>query len=93
MSKTQLKNFIIGVWDIFKRSIGLAMVAFFPGAGVGSAFAGNWLMGGLIAFGSVFSIVMSVLGVELASTSNVTPDGIDNAFKQAVTKAQDTQKK
>jgi hypothetical protein len=94
MSKTQLRDFIRGIWDIVKRSVGLAMVAFAPGAGIGAAVpGGSWLLGGGIAFGSVFLVVMMVLGTELASTSSITPEGIDSAFKQAVTKAQEQQKK
>lgn len=81
-------NFILGLWDVVKRSLGLAMVAFFPGAGIGSIpmFGGNWLSGGLIAFGSMFAVVMSVMGVELASTGIITEKGRADAFQQAVTK-------
>lgn len=82
------KNIIDGIWDVIKRSLGLAMVAFFPGAGIGSIplFGGNFLTGGLIAFASMFAVVMSVMGVELASTATITAKGRDSAFKQAVTK-------
>jgi hypothetical protein len=87
MTKARFKGFLIGIWDAFKRSIGLAMVAFFPGAGIGSIpfFGGNFLNGGLIAFGSMFAVVMGVMGVELASTSTITEAGREAAFRQAVT--------
>ena len=83
-----IKSFGIGLWDTVKRSLGLAMIAFFPGAGIGSIplFGTNWLSGGAIAFGSMFAVVMSVMGVELASTSNISAQGREDAFRQAVTK-------
>ena len=93
MSKAQLRGFIRGIWDIFKRSIGLALISFVPSGGIGTVFGADFLMAGTIGFGAIFSIVMTVLGVELASTSSITSEGIDTAFKQAVTKAQEQQKK
>lgn len=93
MSKTQLRGFIRGLFDVFKRSLGLAMISFVPSGGIGTAFGADFLMAGAIGFGAIFSIVMTVLGVELASTSSITSEGIDTAFKQAVTKAQEQQKK
>lgn len=85
---SKYKNIVDAIWDVIKRSLGLAMVAFFPGAGIGSIplFGGNFLTGGLIAFASMFAVVMSVMGVELASTATITAKGRDSAFKQAVTK-------
>ena len=41
LTKNQLKGFIRGIWDIFKRSVGLAMVSFLPGAGIGAATPGG----------------------------------------------------
>jgi hypothetical protein len=93
VSKAQLRGFIRGIWDIFKRSLGLAMISFLPSGGIGTAFGADFIMSGSIGFGAIFSIVMTVLGVELASTSGITSEGIDTAFKQAVTKAQEQQKK
>lgn len=95
MTRLELKGFIDGVWDTFKRSLGLAMLAFFPGAGLGAIpiFGGNWLSGGLIAFGSMFAVVMSVMGVELASTGTITEKGRAAAFQQAVTKGLEEQSK
>jgi len=93
LSKAQLRGFIRGIWDIFKRSIGLALISFVPSGGIGTVFGADFLMAGTIGFGAIFSIVMTVLGVELASTSSITSEGIDTAFKQAVTKAQEQQKK
>lgn len=91
---SKYKNIIDGIWDVIKRSLGLAMVAFFPGAGIGSIplFGGNFLTGGLIAFASMFAVVMSVMGVELASTATITAKGRDDAFKQAVTKGTEESK-
>jgi hypothetical protein len=88
MSKPQLKNFAFGVWDIIKRSLGLGGIAFVTGAGIGSmpALGGNPLHGALIAFGSMFAIVMSVLGAALASNGTITQDDRTGAFRQAVTK-------
>ena len=95
MTRLELKGFLDGVWDTIKRSLGLGMLAFFPGAGLGAIpiFGGSWLNGGLIAFGSMFAVVMSVMGVELASTGTITQQGRDSAFKQAVTKALEEQTK
>lgn len=93
MTKAQLRGFMRGIWDIFKRSIGLALISFVPSGGIGTVFGADFLMAGTIGFGAIFSIVMTVLGVELASTSSITSEGIDTAFKQAVTKAQEQQKK
>jgi uncharacterized membrane protein YraQ (UPF0718 family) len=93
MSKQELKNFMSGLWDVFKRSLGLAMISFVPAGGMGTAFGADFLTSGLIGFGAIFSIVMMVLGTELASTSEITSKGIDDAFKQAVTKAQNKKTK
>ena len=89
MTKKEIQTFISGLWDVFKRSLGLAMISFVPSGGIGSAFGADFIMAGAIGFGAIFSIVMTVLGVELASTSKITSEGIDSAFKQAVTKAQE----
>jgi hypothetical protein len=93
MSKQELKNFFAGLWDVFKRSLGLAMISFVPSGGLGSMVGADFLTSGLIGFGAIFSIVMMVLGTELASTSSISAKGIDDAFKQAVTKAQNKKTK
>ena len=88
MSKEKLVDFIGALWDIFKRSIGLAMIAFLPGAGVGSLpfLHSDALTGGLTSFMSMFALAMTGLGVDLASKGYFTRRDIDTRFKEAATK-------
>lgn len=91
MSKQAFKEYVADFWDIFKRSVGLGMVAFFPGAAVGALpipfLHTDALSGGITSFLAMFSIAMSGLGTDLASKGYWTRRDVDRRFKEAVTKA------
>lgn len=86
MSKEKFVNVLSGLWDITKRSLGLAMIAFLPGAGVGSLpfLHSDALTGGLTSFMSMFALAMAGLGTDLASKGYFTRRDIDTRFKEAV---------
>lgn len=90
MSKQAFVNVLANLWDITKRSLGLAMVAFFPGAAIGSLplpfIHSDAVSGGLTSFLAMFAVAMSGLGTDLASKGYWTRRDIDARFKEAVTK-------
>lgn len=74
--------------DIAIRTIGLAMMTFPIGTGVGAALMnGNWFLGGLIAFGTSILGVISFLGVVLTWSGKAGKPDIQNAFRTAAAKA------
>ena len=73
--------------DIVIRTIGLAMMTFPIGMGVGSAMGQGWLIGGLMAFGASALGVISFLGVVLTWSGKAGKPDIQNAFRTAAAKA------
>lgn len=72
------------------RIIGLAMMTFLPGMGIGAVVAKNWLMGGAIAFGTACATVVVYLGVALAWSGKASDFDIQEAFRTATAKAGET---
>jgi len=79
----KLKN--IGI-----RVIGLAMMTFLPGMGVGAVIAKNWLTGGAIAFGTACATVIVYIGVAFAWSGKASDFDIQEAFRTATAKAGET---
>jgi hypothetical protein len=73
--------------NISIRTLGLAMMTFIPGMGVGAAIAHDWLMGGLIAFGTSVATVVVYLGVVLTWAGKMTLHDVEDAFRTAANKA------
>lgn len=73
--------------DMGIRTLGLFMMSFIPGMGVGAAVAQDWLMGGLIAFGTSLATVVVYLGVVLTWSGRLTIDDSADAFRTAANKA------
>ena len=76
--------------DIVTRTVGLFLMSFIPGAGVGAIFAKDWVMGGIIAFSSSAVVVIGYLGVVLAWFGKATLHDIQEAFRTATAKAGDS---
>jgi hypothetical protein len=72
------------------RVVGLAMMTFLPGMGVGAVVAKDWLTGGAIAFGTACATVIVYLGVALAWSGKATDSDIQEAFRTATAKAGET---
>ena len=77
--KQQIKQILI-------RSVGLVLATFFGGTAVG-AVAGNWWLGSLIGVGSAFAVVLTMIGVSVTWSGELTDQSITNAFRAAVAKA------
>lgn len=77
--KQQIKQILI-------RSFGLILATFFGGTAVG-AVAGNWWLGSLIGVGSAFAVVLTMIGVSVTWSGELTDQSITNAFRAAVAKA------
>jgi hypothetical protein len=74
--------------SIVLRSIGIVLMSFIPGMGIGAAVAGgDWFMGGLIATGTSFATVVIYLGVVLAWSGNWSENDVQTAFRAAASKA------
>jgi hypothetical protein len=74
--------------QIILRSIGIVLMTFIPGMGIGAAAAGgDWVMGGIIATGTSFATVIIYLGVVLAWSGNWSETDIQTAFRAAASKA------
>jgi hypothetical protein len=76
--------------NIIVRVIGLAMMTFLPGMGVGAVIAKDWLTGGAIAFGTSCATVIVYLGVALAWQGKASDFDIQEAFRTATAKAGET---
>lgn len=72
------------------RVLGLAMMTFLPGMGVGAVIAKDWLTGGAIAFGTACATVIVYIGVALAWSGKATDFDIQEAFRTATAKAGET---
>lgn len=72
--------------QILVRSVGLLLATFFGGTAIG-AMAGDWLMGSLIGVGSAFAVVLTMIGVSVAWSGELSIQSITNAFRAAVSKA------
>jgi hypothetical protein len=80
-----MKNIFKGV---LLRSLGIALMSFIPGMGIGAAAAnGNWFVGGIIATGTAFSTVILYLGVVLTWSGTITAKDIETAFRSAAAKS------
>jgi len=75
------------VKNIGIRVIGLAMMTFLPGMGVGAVIAKDWLTGGAIAFGTACATVIVYIGVALAWQGKASDFDIQEAFRTATAKA------
>jgi Na+/proline symporter len=75
--------------EIIIRTIGLVMMSFPVGMGIGAVFVQNWLKGGLMAFSAAVLTVVTVLGVILSWNGTVTKADIQQAFRTATANAGD----
>jgi hypothetical protein len=74
--------------DIILRAIGLFLATFFAGTGVGSIVTnGDWMLGSIIGVGTAFAAVLTMLGVSLTWSGNLSEQDVANAFRAAVAKA------
>lgn len=62
------------------------MATAFGGTAIG-AVAGDWLMGSIIGIGSAFAVVVTMIGVSVAWSGELTLSAIQNSFRAAVSKA------
>jgi hypothetical protein len=74
--------------QLFVRSVGIVLMTFIPGMGIGAAAAGgDWVMGGVIATGTSFATVIIYLGVSLTWSGRGSELDVQNAFRTAASKA------
>lgn len=74
--------------SIILRSIGIVLMSFIPGMGIGAAATGgNWMIGGLVATGTSFATVVIYLGVVLAWSGRWSEADVQTAFRAAASKA------
>jgi hypothetical protein len=74
--------------EILIRAIGLFLATFFAGTGVGAiATNGDWFLGSIIGVGAAFAIVLTMIGVSMTWTGNLTAQEVANAFRAAVAKS------
>lgn len=82
LKKLFSKNSIVGSIGI--RLVGVFMAFFLTGAGVGSLTAGGWLLGGIIAVGTVIGTIVTVLGVILIWKAHWTLEDVEKTFRAVV---------
>jgi hypothetical protein len=75
--------------QIIVRTVGLFLMTFIPGMGIGAVISKDWLKGGEIAFGAGLATVVVYLGVALTWYGKWTPNDIQEAFRTAAAKAGD----
>lgn len=74
--------------QLIVRSIGIVLMTFIPGMGIGAAAAGgDWIMGGVIATGTSFATVIIYLGVVLTWSGRWSEKDVATAFRNAASKA------
>ena len=74
--------------QLFVRSVGIVLMTFIPGMGIGAAAAGgDWVMGGVIATGTSFATVIIYLGVVLTWSGRWSEADVQTAFRAAASKA------
>jgi hypothetical protein len=74
--------------QIFVRSLGIVLMTFIPGMGIGAVAAGgDWLVGGVIATGTSFASVIIYIGVSLTWGGRLTQTDVQTAFRAAAAKA------
>jgi hypothetical protein len=81
-----MKNFK----QIIARTIGLFLMTFLPGMGIGAVISKDWLNGGEIAFGSGLATVVVYLGVALTWSGKWTAHDVQEAFRTAAAKSGST---
>jgi hypothetical protein len=77
-----MKNQIVK--SIVIRTLGVFMAFFLTGAGIGATTPGGWVLGGLIAVGTVLGTIMTVLGVLLIWKASWTLEDIEKTFRAVV---------
>ena len=78
-----MKNFK----QIIVRIIGLFLMTFLPGMGIGAVISKDWLNGGEIAFGTGMATVVVYLGVALTWSGKWSANDIQEAFRTAAAKS------
>lgn len=74
--------------QIIVRSLGIILMTFIPGMGIGAVAAGgDWLIGGVIATGTSFASVVIYIGVSLTWGGRLTQIDVQTAFRAAAAKA------
>jgi hypothetical protein len=74
--------------QIILRTVGIALMSFIPGMGIGAAANhGDWVMGGIIATGTALSTVIIYLGVVLTWSGTWTTKDVETAYRAAAAKA------
>jgi hypothetical protein len=77
-----MKNQIVK--SIVIRTVGVFMAFFLTGAGIGATTPGGWVLGGLIAVGTVLGTIVTVLGVLLIWKASWTLQDIEKTFRAVV---------
>lgn len=86
------------IWQVLWRSLGLALMTFPIGMGVGAGLdlipgvAADALTSGFSAFGATFVIAATSLGKSITTTGKADLDDIERAFRKAATAAEEQAK-
>lgn len=87
------------IWQVAWRSVGLALMTFPIGMGVGAGLDlvpgvnADALTSGFSAFGATFVIAATSLGKSITTTGKADLDDIERAFRKAATAAEEQAKK
>ena len=73
------------------RGFGIFLFILGGSAGVGAALTGNWLVGVIIAWGTLMVGVIGAIGYAIATTGTVTKADVAKASNDAIQKAQEKQ--
>lgn len=74
------------------RGFGLFLFILGGSAGVGAVVSGSWIMGVVIAWGTLMIGVIGAIGYAIATTGKASSLTVEDAVKDAVQKAQEKQK-
>lgn len=91
--KARLKEVLSVVAALSWRGFGIFLYILGGSMGVGAAVTGNWLVGVLVAWGTLMLGVISVLGYAIATTGKATRDDVARGARDAIEKAKEAAEK
>lgn len=91
--KARLKEVLSVVATLSWRGFGIFLYILGGSMGVGAAVTGNWLVGVLVAWGTLMLGVISVLGYAIATTGRATKDDVAKGARDAIEKAREAAEK
>jgi hypothetical protein len=91
--KSRLNEVLVVLGALVWRGFGLFLFILGGSAGVGAVVSGSWIMGVIIAWGTLMIGVIGAIGYAIATTGQASQATVQAAVKDAVQKVEFEQKK